>query len=525
MPIGTYTYTIMTPSCFSSSTALAFKVMFWFRILLAITLPISIFLLSNVTLSHKNHNSGWSSAFIHPHYTLRHLREGWFFVESDSLTLGSIFINRNGGGFQKAFQGARGWFHLQPLLLILFKPLFYISDALALALALISSEENLDSKRVYTIILQEILFGILMNWVDFKVASSLFHLGDVVQKRFVKTITHPENYHAQKSKDQTVTSLPTNKIWESYESEIENHMEGRIRPQNGYIFGLPTLNQDSSCNLFTPPLYPWDEEETFNKEKNESNNTNKEEEDQQSLLQNQREKESNANSPSSSQEAIVSLSSFPQIIFFFYYCNPITIGSSTFFHSFYGVTHLLYVEALRQAYCCNISLATLHLAILCYMDDFIHPFVHLIPMILIFLSNKEQHPKYQKQSHGISQTILGSIFFFCLWTAFFIQISLFILEDSNHHSSHSWKTTLIHPFMHKLQHLDIQPSLSMVWYFYIQMFHRFRDFFVVLLNGISIIFVLPLSLRLWRYPLEMVCLSIRFINFEMRMYFFHLVSI
>jgi phosphatidylinositol glycan class U len=48
------------------------------------------------------------------------------------------------------------------------------------------------------------------------------------------------------------------------------------------------------------------------------------------------------------------------------------------------------------------------------------------------------------------------------------------------------------------------PSMGLHWYMFVQMFDRFRPYFTVFVSGIPAMFVIPLTLRLHRYPSVLV---------------------
>lgn len=54
------------------------------------------------------------------------------------------------------------------------------------------------------------------------------------------------------------------------------------------------------------------------------------------------------------------------------------------------------------------------------------------------------------------------------------------------------------------------PSMGLHWYMFVQMFDRFRPYFTVFVSGIPAMFVIPLMIRLHRYPSVLVspCLSL-----------------
>jgi hypothetical protein len=49
-----------------------------------------------------------------------------------------------------------------------------------------------------------------------------------------------------------------------------------------------------------------------------------------------------------------------------------------------------------------------------------------------------------------------------------------------------------------------QMNLGLNWYLFMNLFHRFRRSFVVILAGCSFLLIGPLTLRLYQYPMALV---------------------
>lgn len=52
--------------------------------------------------------------------------------------------------------------------------------------------------------------------------------------------------------------------------------------------------------------------------------------------------------------------------------------------------------------------------------------------------------------------------------------------------------------------INLSPSLSMQWYFFQQVFHQFRAYFKTIFVGAPYLFVIPLAIRLYRFPFTLV---------------------
>lgn len=57
---------------------------------------------------------------------------------------------------------------------------------------------------------------------------------------------------------------------------------------------------------------------------------------------------------------------------------------------------------------------------------------------------------------------------------------------------------------HILTWKNLHPNFSVLWYFNMELFERFRIFFAVLINGVPYLMLLPTTIRLYRYPMVLV---------------------
>jgi len=460
------------PTSFSKKSAFFFRYVTVFRFFIAVLLPITTLLLTGQNLSQFNHNTGWSYAFIHPEHTLRNLREGQFFLDhyKSRNSIKGIRLEQF-QGLQNAYRSERGFFHLPPLSLVVFQPFFLLSKSLNYTLSsIISGDQNatLYSSNIIFCI-QEVLFGILFILIDMKVAYLLMNLSQKLCNLRSERVTSSNcNY---KGDFAGLTSIF--RPFESYEREMELQMDCLIRPENGYLFGMPTLGNE--------PSFAQNEDET---KSNGADSDEKKVEQKEYIQMNKTE----ASLPSVS--ITLPFSSISTCIFFVYYCNPIIIASSIYFHSFQGLFHFVYVAILLRAYNGNAPLAALLLSLWNYFEG-LYPMLHMVSVILLV-----------SRRHNTQKSAMGSIGYFCLWSFFLFYISNALIKDDSKDGA-IWMDW-VHPHSHNLGYNGLHPSLGVLWYFFIQVFFRFTDFFVILFKAIPCVFLVPLSLRLWRYPLELV---------------------
>ena len=561
------------------STIQIIKFFALFRITLAISLPIFALLIQNRShdihetnnyTSKINHNSGFSSAFVHPIYTLRHLKEGRFFLQSYQSSFNknvdceytSLFARYGDGGLLDAYKGP-GFFHLPPLVLALWEPIFLLSDLLnqlicGKSCSYIQNDENepvdvrcCDDSALHSCIL-EVSFGLIFVFVDLLTAYLLMSLSQKMLnlryqgnsfyslncksyhslKLYPNSISKNGESNATQNEKKSIDAIiieyspnllaKINENFESYEMEMECLMEGRIRPINGYLFGIPSTNDEDFYNKCIPKItapsssieskLQSDLIENRNEQNKAYMKTNAIDKtkifihQEQGDQANKTTKETNHN-----EQTIMPIVNIPQILFLIYFCNPITIASSTFFHSFQGLYFLLYLGCLHSAYSQNGPLGSLLLAIWFHID-FFHPILFLIPFILLV-----------RRKHGIQKSILGCVVYFLLWSCLLFQISFLLLSSSgcanqNHFNNSDdggqmntiWRE-MIHPHVYNLKNEGNSPNLGMLWYFYMQIFDRFKDFYTVFFLTLPTIMAIPLSIRLWRYPIELVRIFFSFL--------------
>lgn len=208
-----------------------------------------------------------------------------------------------------------------------------------------------------------------------------------------------------------------------------------------------------------------------------------------------------ASSLQSCPNSVFDLSVIPQMCCLFYYANPLTILASvgTNDQSFQSVFYLLLLLALRevvppieraeqqgasQSKVISIPLSTFYLSFAAYAE--IYPFVYLIPVSLLAgntLGNTEQAMK-------------SCIAYFLLWSCLLHTLSTILVGSD-------WVNIQRKIYGDTYCFANLSPNLGMHWYFSVQMFDRFRRYFVVLLNGLPYIFVIPLSIRIHKYPIPL----------------------
>jgi hypothetical protein len=178
------------------------------------------------------------------------------------------------------------------------------------------------------------------------------------------------------------------------------------------------------------------------------------------------------------------MASLPLLAAQLYYGCPITMLASGLYYCFQTIPCLLILLGLHESSRprASYSLACFWVALACYME--LHNAVFLMP-VLLWLA-----PTASTKHHILV------VVFFLTWSASLQGLSFGLVGPSNYWNvleatyGVGWKT--------------MSPNLSVKWYFQMQLFTRFRDYFGILLGGLPYLLVIPLTIRLHAYPMVLV---------------------
>jgi len=163
-----------------------------------------------------------------------------------------------------------------------------------------------------------------------------------------------------------------------------------------------------------------------------------------------------------------------------YYASPITMLSSATYDCFQNVWCFLLLWSIYETMFnttkkSRVSLAAVSLALATYGQ----------PWSMAFAV-----PICQSQKSFKSATVFASLFLFCvLW----FQVLSFLLVGTE--AYWTWKPVTA-----------LTPNLGPRWYFQMQLFDRFHDYFAIMFAGLPYLVVIPLAIRLRRYPIVLVSL-------------------
>ena len=183
-----------------------------------------------------------------------------------------------------------------------------------------------------------------------------------------------------------------------------------------------------------------------------------------------------------SKSCQIEMSSLPLIAAQAYFWSPITALAGG---SYYCFQNLIVVCTLWGIYEAmkptgSYSWSAFFLAMAAYIEP--HCLVFLVPACLWATG--------ENSSFKSSLVIIGLFF---MWTISFQYLSYVLVGPYKYievlDATYGWS---------HWQHL--QPNLSVVWYFQMQMFDRFRIYYEFLITGLPYCLVAPLTIRLYRYP-------------------------
>lgn len=201
------------------------------------------------------------------------------------------------------------------------------------------------------------------------------------------------------------------------------------------------------------------------------------------------------------QEPMIPLRNLPLLAAQIYYYSPFTALPTSLFHCWQNITSLFLVASLYESICSasscgSLSMASFYLAIATYLEP--HYIAYVIPIIL--LSSFNGHNRFTsssviKTSIWNSKTAKPAMFVimaFSVWSLLLQWTSYALVGPENY-----WKVLAS---TYGSTWLVSSPNLSLQWYFRMQIFSRFRDYFGAIYAGIPFVMIGPLCLRFHRYP-------------------------
>lgn len=201
------------------------------------------------------------------------------------------------------------------------------------------------------------------------------------------------------------------------------------------------------------------------------------------------------------QKPSIPLRSLPLLSAQIYYWSPFTVLPTSLYHCWQNIPSLFLVASVYESVRSSssggsLSMASLYLAVATYLEPY--HIVYVVPIIL--LSSFNHHNIFPSSSTQVSSTwdlkmakpVMFIIISFALWSLL-LQGTTYNLVGSESY----WRVV---GALYGDTWLTTSPNLSLQWYFRMQVFSRFRDYFGAFFAGIPFVLIGPLYLRFFRYP-------------------------
>ncbi len=233
-----------------------------------------------------------------------------------------------------------------------------------------------------------------------------------------------------------------------------------------------------------------------------------EDESQQELLERVRPEFAHIfpiDSQEQSKQPLIPLKSLPLLSAQLYYWSPFTALPSSLFYCWQSIAPLFLVASIYESICSSssggsLSISSFYLAVATYLEPQHVAFAAPVTMIASFRSDVG----LSKSDSKTTKSAVFVVISFFAWSLLLHGASCGLVGVDNYPRilstvyGNTWLTT--------------GPNLSLQWYFRMQMFSRFRDYFGAIFAAIPFIVIGPLCLRFFRYPWVLVSSLIRFVK-------------
>lgn len=199
------------------------------------------------------------------------------------------------------------------------------------------------------------------------------------------------------------------------------------------------------------------------------------------------------NSSTTDDQPLISLKSLPLLSAQLYYWSPFTALPSSLLYCWQNIAPLFLVASIYESICSSssggsLSVAAFYLAVATYIEP--QHIVLIAPIILI--SSFHSSAGTSKCDSKTTKAAVFVVLSFITWSLLLHGASCSLVGLENY-----WR---ILGTVYGNTWLTTSPNLSLQWYFRMQMFSRFRDYFGAIFAAIPFTVVGPLCLRFFRYP-------------------------
>mmetsp|Transcript_7925 Transcript_7925/g.13118 ORF Transcript_7925/g.13118 Transcript_7925/m.13118 type:complete len:610 (-) Transcript_7925:970-2799(-) len=271
---------------------------------------------------------------------------------------------------------------------------------------------------------------------------------------------------------------------------------GKLRPARGWIFGLSNQVMDEFVSI--------DEKTSAGV----NGNTNGME--QQYNGKHPTKSDQSSSRKQLNREPILTLGQVPLFVSLLYFTNPVSViandtGSLRSIWDALALTSLYYAtkpsstnskEGIPFKVKSASSTAT-YLALATYVD--VGYAMFLVP-ILVWRGMMREYQQKSRVQNNDWKAVLS--LYLCYLTGLHWLASLLVGGNND-----EYKSVMIQTMLPNVAFVDQDksgsvpgPSMGLHWYFFVQMFDRFRSYFTLFVAGVPAIFVIPLTIRLHRYP-------------------------
>ncbi|GAX15248.1 hypothetical protein FisN_1Hh685 [Fistulifera solaris] len=184
------------------------------------------------------------------------------------------------------------------------------------------------------------------------------------------------------------------------------------------------------------------------------------------------------------KNAVVTSATIPLLMAQLYYWSPVTWLTSNIFVCYQNIPVLFTLIGLISASQGSLIWSTLSLVLASYIN--VHHAIFVVPSVILIRERRKSIMVFLVSFLSLASAMQG--------------LSLYLVGTSEYlfvaYVSHGWT----------FQFRGMEPSLSTLWYFGMEMFDRFSIYFTVLMGGAPYLLVIPLWIRLFRYPEVMIAL-------------------
>ena len=199
--------------------------------------------------------------------------------------------------------------------------------------------------------------------------------------------------------------------------------------------------------------------------------------------------------------AVLSQAQLPSVAALLYLLSPVPFLAGTVFASYQSIMYGLLLWAVRQSMegpRTNPSEMALSLVMVATTME---PFIIIIA-IPIYLSLRQQQQHRRDDDDGNSRMAQLFLVFLGLWAVVVVGFICYTTHPVEGQSWYGMFLDMAFPTFHR-------PNLGLQWYLQMQLFDRFRDYFAYMIRMLPYLLVLPITIRLYRYPLVLVSDTIK----------------